>query len=54
MTTSIIRTRSQEKIAMEQETATRLAAEEQQAREEDEIREHLPREVLNIGRRLKE
>jgi hypothetical protein len=54
MPPSIIRTRSQEKIAMEQEAAAKLAVEEQQWREEKAIQENLPREVLNIGCRLEE
>lgn len=39
---------------MEQEEAAILAAAEAQAREEEAIRDRLPREVLNIGRRLEE
>ncbi|KAK1629780.1 hypothetical protein QYE76_004095 [Lolium multiflorum] len=54
MPPSIIRTRSQEKIAMEQEAAAKLAAEEQQRHEEEAIQANLPREVLKIGRRLEE
>jgi hypothetical protein len=41
-------------MAAEQEEAAILAAAEAQAREEEAIRDRLPREILNINRRLEE
>lgn len=47
-----IRTRSQEAIAQAAEEAALLEAAQLQAREEEAIQDRLPREVLNLGRRL--
>jgi hypothetical protein len=49
---SIIRTRSQDRLEKEAEEAALLAAAQAQAEAEEQIQGHLPREVLNIQRRL--
>jgi hypothetical protein len=49
---SPVRTRSQEALTLEAEEAELLAAAQAQARAEDEIQGRLPREVLNINKRL--
>ncbi|KAK1649380.1 hypothetical protein QYE76_067185 [Lolium multiflorum] len=52
MATSIIRTKSMERLEQQQEEVTLLAAAQEQARAEEEISGRLPREVLTINRRL--
>ena len=54
MTASIIRTRSQEHMDRDAEEAALLQAAKEQSRAEEEIKERLPREVLNINCRLDE
>jgi hypothetical protein len=51
---SIIRTRSQERMAEQAEEAAILAQAQAQAAAEEEIRSRLPREVLAISRRLEQ